>query len=83
MAAIFFSFKEAHDGFQHFPALIIWWVSTTKNLSVGAAIIKSNKYPTIAEQVVFIFITSLVTIATVKSVKDTIYFRLKCLWNEN
>ena len=43
-------------------------------LSVAAAIIVSNKFPIIAEQVVVIFMTSLVTIETVKPVKSTLNF---------
>ncbi len=41
--------------------------------TVAAAIIISNKCPNIPEQVVVIFITSLLTIATVEFVKNILF----------
>ena len=49
-----------------------------KSLSVAATIMISHKCPIIAEQVVAIFMTSLVTIATLKPVKNTLNFAFKC-----
>ena len=43
-----------------------------KSLSVAATIMISNKFPIIAKQVVVIFMTSLVTIATALPVKNTL-----------
>ena len=54
-----------------------------KSLSVAATIMISNKFPIIAEQVAVIFMTSLVTIATVLPVKNTLNFPFKCLQLKN
>ena len=50
-----------------------------KSLLVAPIITLSNKCLIIAEQVVAIFMTSLVAIATVKPVKNTLNFAFKCL----
>ena len=49
--------KKARNGFQHFPAV--------KSLSVAATIMIADKCEIIAEPIVFFFMTSLDTIATV------------------
>ena len=54
-----------------------------KSLSVAATIVISNKCPIITEEVVAIFMTSLVTIATVYHVKNTLNFPFKCLQLKN
>ena len=50
-----------------------------KPLSVAATIMMLNEFPIIAEQVVAIFMTSLVTIATVLPVQNTLNFPFKRL----
>ena len=52
-------FKEAHNSFQYFPAKC-----TLMSLSVDLTTMISNKCPIIGEQVLVIFFTPLVTIAT-------------------
>ena len=47
-----------------------------KCLSIAATIMISNKFPIIAEQVAIIFVTSLVTIATVLPIKKPLILPL-------
>ncbi len=61
------------------PAISSSFISTGqfyKYFTVAAQIIISNKCPIIAEQVVVIFMTSLVTIATAEWVKTPLIFAL-------
>ena len=51
--------------FSTFPVLQTLMSQYYKSLSVAATIMISNKFPIIAEQVVVIFMATLVTIATV------------------
>ncbi len=45
-----------------------------KSLSIAAKIMLSDKLSIIAQQVVVIFMTSMVTVASLKPVKNTVWF---------